>query len=106
MLDTQLQDTIYQFDHQQGVVEKIDENSTQLAERLDKGKLIIITTLQKFPWVLDKVGGLGDKRFALILDEAHSSQAGKGGGEAARGADHQGQGRWQPWGLNCPLHGL
>ncbi len=78
VLDTQLQDTIYQFDHQQGVVEKIDENSTQLATALDKGKLIIITTLQKFPWVLDKVGGLGDKRFALILDEAHSSQSGKG----------------------------
>lgn len=77
VLDSQLQDTIYQFDHQQGVVEKIDENSTQLASALDKGKLIIITTLQKFPWVLDKVGGLGDKRFALILDEAHSSQAGK-----------------------------
>jgi type I restriction enzyme R subunit len=77
VLDTQLQDTIYQFDHQQGVVEKIDENSTQLATALDKGKLIIITTLQKFPWVLDKVGGLGDKRFALILDEAHSSQSGK-----------------------------
>ncbi len=78
VLDTQLQDTIYQFDHQQGVVEKIDENSTQLATALDKGKLIIITTLQKFPWVLDKVGGLGDKSFALILDEAHSSQSGKG----------------------------
>lgn len=77
VLDSQLQDTIYQFDHQQGVVEKIDENSTQLASALDKGKLIIITTLQKFPWVLDKVGDLGDKRFALILDEAHSSQAGK-----------------------------
>lgn len=77
VLDTQLQDTIYQFDHQQGVVEKIDENSSQLAAALDKGKLIIITTLQKFPWVLDKVSGLGDKRFAIILDEAHSSQSGK-----------------------------
>lgn len=77
VLDTQLQDTIYQFDHQQGVVEKIDENSSQLASALDKGKLIIITTLQKFPWVLDKVSGLGDKRFAIILDEAHSSQSGK-----------------------------
>ncbi|MFM0069558.1 type I restriction endonuclease [Paraburkholderia sediminicola] len=78
VLDTQLQDTIYQFDHQRGVVEKIDENSTQLATALDKGKLIIITTLQKFPWVLNKVSGLGDKRFALVLDEAHSSQSGKG----------------------------
>lgn len=77
VLDQQLQDTIYQFDHQEGVVEKIDENSTQLANALDKGKLIIITTLQKFPWVIDKVAGLGDKRFALIIDEAHSSQSGK-----------------------------
>jgi type I restriction enzyme R subunit len=77
VLDQQLQDTIYQFDHQQGVVEKIDEDSAQLANALDKGKLIIITTLQKFPWILDKVGGLGDKRFALIIDEAHSSQSGK-----------------------------
>jgi type I restriction enzyme R subunit len=77
VLDQQLQDTIYQFDHQEGVVEKIDGNSSQLAEALDKGKLIIITTLQKFPYVLDKVGQLGDRRFALILDEAHSSQSGK-----------------------------
>ncbi|WP_234824873.1 DEAD/DEAH box helicase family protein [Cupriavidus necator] len=77
VLDQQLQDTIYQFDHQQGVVEKIDENSSQLAKALDKGKLIIITTLQKFPWVLDKVGSLGGKSFALIIDEAHSSQSGK-----------------------------
>lgn len=76
VLDQQLQDTIYQFDHQDGVVEKIDENSMQLANALDKGKLIIITTLQKFPYVLDKVGALGDKRFALIIDEAHSSQSG------------------------------
>jgi type I restriction enzyme R subunit len=76
VLDQQLQDTIYQFDHQDGVVEKIDENSTQLANALDKGKLIIITTLQKFQYVLDKVGALGDKRFALIIDEAHSSQSG------------------------------
>ncbi len=77
VLDTQLQDTIYQFDHQEGVVEKIDGDSTQLADALDKGRLIIITTLQKFPYVLNKVGQLGDRRFALILDEAHSSQSGK-----------------------------
>jgi type I restriction enzyme R subunit len=77
VLDRQLQDTIYQFDHQEGVVEKIDENSAQLANALDTGKLIIITTLQKFPWILDKVGNLRDKCFALIIDEAHSSQAGK-----------------------------
>lgn len=76
VLDTQLQDTVYQFDHQDGVVEKIDGNSSQLAEARDKGRLIIITTLQKFPYVLSKVGELGNRRFALILDEAHSSHSG------------------------------
>ena len=77
VLDQQLQDTIYQFDHQDGVVERVDQGSAQLAEALDAGRLIIITTLQKFPHVLDKVGRLGDRRFALIIDEAHSSQSGK-----------------------------
>ncbi len=77
VLDQQLQDTIYQFDHQHGVVVKIDENSTQLAEALEKKRLIIITTLQKFPWVLSKVEKLNDRRFALIIDEAHSSWSGK-----------------------------
>ena len=77
VLDTQLQDTIYQFDHQQGVVEKIDQNASQLAEALNDGKKIIITTLQKFPFVIEKVGALGSKKFALIIDEAHSSQSGK-----------------------------
>jgi len=77
VLDQQLQDTIYQFEHQRGVVEKIDENSQQLADALEKSKPIIITTLQKFPYVMDKVGGMSDKRFALIIDEAHSSQSGK-----------------------------
>jgi len=77
LLDRQLQDTLFQFDHQQGVVEKIDKNSQQLADALTQGKLIIVTTLQKFPRVLRKVRGLKDKRFAILLDEAHSSQAGK-----------------------------
>ncbi|MBK8386151.1 MAG: type I restriction endonuclease subunit R [Candidatus Accumulibacter sp.] len=48
VLDQQLQDTIYQFDHQEGVVERIDGDSTQLAEALDQGKLIIITTCKSF----------------------------------------------------------
>ena len=51
VLDKQLQDTIYQFEHKQGVVEKIEENSRQLAEALENGMPIIITTLQKFPFV-------------------------------------------------------
>ena len=51
VLDKQLQDTIYQFEHKQGVVQKIDENSSQLAEALEAGTAIVITTMQKFPFV-------------------------------------------------------
>lgn len=77
VLDRQLQDTIYQFDHKQGVVQKIDEDSTQLAEALKSGTPIVITTLQKFPFVTEKVGDLPDRKYAVIVDEAHSSQSGE-----------------------------
>ena len=77
VLDQQLQNTIYQFDHKQGVVEKIDEDSTQLAGALKAGTPIIITTLQKFPFVTEKIGGLPDRNYAVIIDEAHSSQSGE-----------------------------
>jgi type I restriction enzyme R subunit len=80
VLDQQLQETIYQFEHKQGVVQKVDRNSSQLAEALGAGTNIIITTLQKFPFVLDKIGELPQRRYALIVDEAHSSQ----GGEATK----------------------
>jgi type I restriction enzyme, R subunit len=78
ILDRQLQDTIYQFEHARGVVVKIDEDSTQLAEALaGEQARIIITTLQKFPFVLDKVGALPARNYAVIIDEAHSSQTGE-----------------------------
>ena len=77
VLDQQLQNTIYQFEHQSGVVQKIDEDSTQLAGALKSGVPIIITTLQKFPFVTEKVGDLPDRRYAVIVDEAHSSQSGE-----------------------------
>ena len=77
VLDRQLQDTIYQFEHRQGVVEKIDEDSTQLANALTTGTPIIITTLQKFPFVTEKIGSLPTRRYAVIVDEAHSSQSGE-----------------------------
>jgi type I restriction enzyme R subunit len=77
ILDRQLQDTIYQFEHARGVVEKIDEGSTQLAEALAGERArIIITTLQKFPFVLDKVADLPARNYAVVIDEAHSSQTG------------------------------
>jgi len=77
VLDKQLQDTIYQFEHVEGVVVKVKDNSTQLANALNTGKKIIITTLQKFPFILEKVNDLDGKRFAIIVDEAHSSQTGE-----------------------------
>jgi len=80
VLDQQLQDTIYQFEHKSGVVQKIDKNSEQLAQAIGYGTNIIITTLQKFPFIVEKVEGLPERNYAVIIDEAHSSQ----GGEASK----------------------
>jgi len=77
VLDQQLQNTIYQFEHKQGVVQKIDINSTQLADALASGVPIVITTLQKFPFVTEKMGDLPMRRYAVVVDEAHSSQGGE-----------------------------
>ncbi|MFK5987181.1 MAG: type I restriction endonuclease [Pseudomonadota bacterium] len=80
VLDSQLQNTIYQFEHKSGVVQRIDKDSQQLANAITGGTNIIITTLQKFPFVIDKVDALPDRKYAVIIDEAHSSQ----GGEASK----------------------
>ncbi|WP_025139453.1 type I restriction endonuclease subunit R [Achromobacter sp. DH1f] len=88
VLDQQLQNTIYQFEHKTGVVEKIDEDTQQLVRALSQGTPIIITTIQKFPFIsraLSTLEGIGagvkidtaGKRFAVIVDEAHSSQSGE-----------------------------
>lgn len=76
VLDTQLQDTIYSFDHTKGVVEKIEGTSKDLKEAINNGKKIIITTLQKFPYIYQEIKDNKNKRFAVIVDEAHSSQTG------------------------------
>ena len=106
VLDQQLQDTIYQFEHKRGVVQRIDEDSRQLAEALADAVPVIITTLQKFPFVSRQLlkmaeergtagtGTLATRRCAVIVDEAHSSQGGETatdlkevlGGEALRAA--------------------
>lgn len=75
VLDNQLQNTIYQFDHIPGVVMKVDKHSSQLLEAINEGKPIIITTLQKFPVIYKEVSAQ-NRRFAIIADEAHSSQSG------------------------------
>jgi len=101
VLDRQLQDAIYQIEHAQGVVKAIDENSQQLAAALVDGTKIVITTLQKFPFVLRgllRTAGaesleratddektkahewqeeIAKRRYAVIVDEAHSSQSGE-----------------------------
>jgi type I restriction enzyme R subunit len=80
VLDQQLQNTIYQFEHKYGVVQRIEVDSKQLAEAITKGVSIIITTLQKFPFALNHLSEIPNRNYAVIIDEAHSSQ----GGEASR----------------------
>lgn len=88
VLDQQLQNTVYQFEHKTGVVEKIEENTQQLAKALAGGVPIIISTIQKFPFISQAIRTLENKgegvtlnttgkRFAVIVDEAHSSQSGE-----------------------------
>src|SRR5690606_10549583 len=101
VLDRQLQDAIYQIEHAQGVVKAIDQDSKQLATALIDGTKIVITTLQKFPFVLrgllHAAGAetqerataeemaqasaweqeIARRRYAVIVDEAHSSQTGE-----------------------------
>jgi len=77
VLDKQIRDNIKQFAQVKGVVEAITEGSSQLKTALEDGKKIIITTVQKFPFIMDEIGELQGKRFAIIIDEAHSSQSGE-----------------------------
>jgi type I restriction enzyme R subunit len=81
VLDKQLQDTIYQFDHTPGVVERITgvggSKSAEVARALaNTATKIVIVTVQTFPYVLEGVSSLADKRIAVIVDEAHSGQSG------------------------------
>lgn len=78
VLDRQLQGTVAQFEQTAGVVKKIDGTSRDLKEAIAKGARIIITTIQKFSTDhLKELSGQGTRTFALIIDEAHSSQSGK-----------------------------
>ena len=78
VLDRQLQGTVAQFEQTAGVVKKIDGTSRDLKDAIAKGARIIITTIQKFSTDhLKELSGQGTRSFALIIDEAHSSQSGK-----------------------------
>ncbi|MGI2902226.1 type I restriction endonuclease subunit R [Tolypothrix sp. VBCCA 56010] len=76
ILDKQIRDNIKQFAQVKGVVEAITEGSQQLKKALESGKKIIITNVYKFPYIVNEIQSLGDKRFAIVIDEAHSSQGG------------------------------
>lgn len=78
VLDRQLQDTISGFDHTAGVVETIDDKKTSqdLKRAINDGVRIIVTTLQKFPVIYDEVDKESGRNFAIVVDEAHSSQTG------------------------------
>jgi len=77
VLDQQLQYTIKQLEQTSGVVNPVDVNSSQLKEYLEKGKDIIITTIQKFPRISETINELPNRSFGIIVDEVHSSQSGE-----------------------------
>ncbi len=79
VLDRQLQTHVTAFEQVRGLVEAIGEGMTSkdLADALEKGKNIIVTTIQKFPFIVEEIGKLGGNNFAVIIDEAHSSQGGE-----------------------------
>ena len=78
VLDRQLQNTVAQFEQTTGVVKKIDGTSRQLKAAIQQGARIIITTIQKFSTDhLKEISGQGTRKFAVIVDEAHSSQSGR-----------------------------
>jgi type I restriction enzyme R subunit len=78
VIDKQLQDTVKSLEKVQGVVQQIDKNSDQLKKSLEYGKNIIITTIQKFSVIVNRMKELNGMKFGVIVDEVHSSQGGKG----------------------------
>jgi type I restriction enzyme R subunit len=76
-LDRQLSRTVGSFEQTAGIVEHIDKTSRQLREALEAGKQIIVTTQQQFPVIVSEMRRLSGQRFALVVDEAHSSQGGE-----------------------------
>lgn len=77
VLDKQLQNTVKSLEKTRGVVNPIDKTSSQLRKLLEKGKDIIITTIQKFPYISEEISSIGDRTFGVIIDEVHSSQTGE-----------------------------
>ena len=77
VIDKQLRETVRAFEQTRGVVAAIEGTSAQLKEALENHKQIIVTTLQKFPQIVNAVEEMSNRKFALVIDEAHSSQGGE-----------------------------
>lgn len=77
VLDKQIRDNIKQYQQVKGVVQAITEGSKQLKTALEEGKKIIITTIQKFPHIVEDIADLPGNNFGIIIDEAHSSLSGQ-----------------------------
>jgi type I restriction enzyme, R subunit len=77
VLDKQITNTIRQLEQTKGVVNAVEGTSQQLKEFLEQGKSIIITTIQKFPVISESIAKMKDRRFAVVIDEVHSSQSGE-----------------------------
>ena len=84
VLDKQIQNTIKQLEQTKGVVNPVDVNSQQLKQFIEDGKHIIITTIQKFPVISNAIGELTGRKFAVVIDEVHSSQSGRSANELRR----------------------
>jgi type I restriction enzyme R subunit len=83
LLDKQLRENIKEFSEVKNIVAPA-HTARELKENLESGKKIIITTIQKFPFIVDGIADLSEKRFAVIIDEAHSSQSGSAAGNMNR----------------------
>ena len=108
VLDQQLQDTIYQFEHKHGVVQKIDERSRQLAEALEQAVPIIITTLQKFPFVSQHLLKMAEekRRFGIRYASftavcGHRRRSAQFAGRGDFDASQRGPGRRRPAGRSA-----
>lgn len=77
VLDDQLRNTIQSLEQVTGVVGGVEKDSAQLKAFLEQGKDIVISTIQKFPFISETISQLGHKTFAVIIDEVHSSQSGE-----------------------------
>ncbi len=75
LLDKQLRENIKEFSEVKNIIAPV-QSSRELKAALEDGKKIIITTIQKFPFIIEGISDLSDKKFAVIIDEAHSSQSG------------------------------